>query len=79
MWLILYIVWGVGIISSQVFGHLRTFKGWIQTEACVIPSYHGMLIQKQIKTISIAVVPSKQKISVQPKLKHNNVHLIRYT
>ncbi len=31
---------GVGIISSQVFGHLRSFKGWIQTEACVIPSYH---------------------------------------
>ncbi len=79
MWLILYIVWGVGIISSQVFGHLRSFKGWIQTEACVIPSYHGMLIQNQIKTISIAVVPSKQKISVQPKLKHNNVHLIWYT
>ncbi len=25
-------------------GHLRSFKGWIQTEACVIPSYHGMLI-----------------------------------
>ncbi len=42
---------GVGIISSQVFGHLRSFKGWIQTEACVIPSYHGMLIpwQKQRK------------------------------
>ncbi len=30
---------GVGIISSQVFGYLRSFKGWIQTEACVIPSY----------------------------------------
>ncbi len=26
----------VVIISSQVFGHLRSFKGWIQTEACVI-------------------------------------------
>ncbi len=26
---------GVGIISSQVFGHLRSFKGWILTEACV--------------------------------------------
>ncbi len=40
---------GVGIISSRVFGHLRSFKGWIQTEACVIPRYHGMLIpwQKQ--------------------------------
>ncbi len=58
MWLILYTVWGlasseflwgVGIISSQVFGHLRSFKGWIQTEVCVIPSYHGMLIQKQRK------------------------------
>ncbi len=30
-------------MSSQVFGHLRSFKGWIQTEACVIPSYHRML------------------------------------
>ncbi len=29
---ILYIVRGVGIISSQVFGHLGSFKGWIQTE-----------------------------------------------
>ncbi len=38
IWLILYIVW-VGIIFSQVFGHLGSFKGWIQTEACVIPSY----------------------------------------
>ncbi len=28
-----------------MFGHLRSFKGWIQTEACVIPSYHGMLIR----------------------------------
>ncbi len=27
---------GVGIVSSQVFGHLRSFKGWIQTESCVI-------------------------------------------
>ncbi len=46
---ILEVLWGVGIISSQVFGHLRSFKGWIQTEACVIPSYNGMLIlwQKQ--------------------------------
>ncbi len=33
IWLILYIIWGVGMISSQVFGHLRSFKGWIQTEA----------------------------------------------
>ncbi len=41
------VLWGVGIISSQVFSHLRSFKGWIQTEACVIPSYHEMLIQKQ--------------------------------
>ncbi len=43
IWLILFIVWGVGIISSQVFGHLGSLKGWIQTEACVIPSYHGLL------------------------------------
>ncbi len=35
-----------------IFGHLRSFKGWIQTEACVIPSYHMILIQyqKQIET-----------------------------
>ncbi len=50
---------GFGIISSQVFGHLRSFKGWIQTEACVIPSYHGMLIpwqktEKQRDIISVA-------------------------
>ncbi len=53
MWLIQYNRWwlassevlrGFVIISSQVFGHLRSFKGWIQTEACVIPSYHGMLL-----------------------------------
>ncbi len=74
---------GVGIISSQVFGHLRSFKGWIQTEACVIPSYHGMLIpwqktEKQRDIISVAVVPFKQKLFVQPKLKNNNVRLIRY-
>ncbi len=47
IWLILYILWGFGINSSQVFGLLGLFKGWIQTEACVIHSYHGMLIQKQ--------------------------------
>ncbi len=46
----MYIVWGVGMISSQVFSHLGSFKGWIQTKACVIPSYHGMLIEKQIET-----------------------------
>ncbi len=28
--------------------------------------------------ISVAVVPSKQKLFVQPKLKNNNVRLIRY-
>ncbi len=38
------VLWGFGIISSHVFGHLRSFKGWIQTEACVIPRYHGMFI-----------------------------------
>ncbi len=61
-------------INVNVFGHLRSFKGWIQTEACVIPSYHGMLIynsvaetEKQIKTISVAVVSSKQKLFVQAK------------
>ncbi len=33
-------------MSSRVFGHLRSFKCWIQTEACVIPSYHGILIKE---------------------------------
>ncbi len=28
IWLILYILWGVGITSSQVFGHLRSFS-WL--------------------------------------------------
>ncbi len=67
---------GVGIISSQVFGHLRSFKSWIQTEACVIPSYAET--EKQRYIISVAVVPFKQKLFVQPKLKNNNVRLIRY-
>ncbi len=64
-----------------MFGHLGSFKGWIQTEACVIPSYHGMLIQKSRNRetnrdiISIAFVPSKQKLFVQPKLNHNEVKL----
>ncbi len=58
IWLILYIVWGLAssvvlrrvvIVSSQVFSHLRSFKGWIQTEACVIPSYHPET-EKQIET-----------------------------
>ncbi len=68
---------GVGIISSQVFGYLRSFKGWIQTEACVIPSYVAET-EKQRDIISVAVVPFKQKLFVQPKLKNNNVRLIRY-
>ncbi len=62
-----------------MFGHLRSFKGWIQTEACVIPNYPMAETEKQIKTISVAVVPSRQRLCVQPKLKHNNVHLIRYS
>ncbi len=60
--LISEILGGVVIVSSQVFGHLRSFKGWIQTEACVIPNYHGMLIiqkHRNNKTISVAVVPSR--------------------
>ncbi len=58
-------LWGVGIISSQVFGHLRSFKGWIQTEACVIPSYR----ETNRDIISVAVVPSKQKIICSTKAK----------
>ncbi len=34
--LISEVLQGVVIVSSQVFGHLRSFKGWIQTEASVI-------------------------------------------
>ncbi len=34
--------------------------------------------EKQRDIISVAVVPSKQKLFVQPKLKNNNVRLIRY-
>ncbi len=61
------------IISSQVF--------WIQTEACVDPSYHGMSIRDREGNrdiINVPAVPTKQKCFVQPKLKNNNVHLIRY-
>ncbi len=64
-----------------MFGHLRSFKGWIQAEACVIPSNHGMIIKNRETNrdiLSVAVVPSKQKLFVQRKLKHNNVRLIRY-
>ncbi len=65
----------VSIISSQVFGHLRSFKGWIQTGACVIHSYLMKSIQWQKwrskqKNISVA--------SVQPSRKNDKVHLIRY-
>ncbi len=39
-------------MSSRVFGHLISFKCWIQTEACVIPSYHGILIKEAECTCS---------------------------
>ncbi len=67
IWLIQYNRWWLAssevlrrvvIVSSQVFGHLRSFKGWIQTEACVIPSYRNTETNRDI--ISFAVVPSKQ-------------------
>ncbi len=77
MWLILYMSEGVGIISSQVFSHLRSFKGWIQTEACVILGCSSRNRETNRDILSIAVVPSKQTLSVQPKPKHN-VRLIRY-
>ncbi len=48
-----------------MFGHLRSFKGWIQTEACVIPSGRNRETNRDI--ISVAVVPSKQKLFVQAK------------
>ncbi len=39
----------VGIIS----GHLRSLKGWIQTEACVISSYHGPVFIEEIDVFDI--------------------------
>ncbi len=35
--------------------------------------------EKQIDIISVAVVPSKKKKKIQPKLKNNNMRLIKYT
>ncbi len=67
LWLSQYNCWwlassevlrGVVIVSSQVFGHLRSFKGWIQTEACVIPSIRWQK-HRNSKIISVAVVPSR--------------------
>ncbi len=43
-----------------ILGHLRSFKGWIQTEACVIPSYRNRETNRDI--ISVAAVPTKQKL-----------------
>ncbi len=60
-----------------LFGHLGSFKGWIQTEAGVIPSVRGRNIETNRDIISIPTVPTKQKWFVQPKLKHNNVRLIQ--
>ncbi len=61
MWLIQYNRWWLAssevlIVSSQVFGHLRLFKGWIQTEVCVIPSYHGMLMWNRETNIVITII-----------------------
>ncbi len=54
-------------------------KGWIQTEACVIPRDANPVAETEANrdTINVAAVPNKQKWSVQPKLKHNNVRLFR--
>ncbi len=44
----------LGLISEgchRLFSGVRSsllFKGWIQTEACVIPNYHGMLFNVTI-------------------------------
>ncbi len=62
-----------------MFGHLGSFKGWIQTEACVIMGCLSRNRETNRDIISIAVVASKQILFAQPKLKHNNVRLIRYT
>ncbi len=64
--------------SEGLASSLRSFKGWIQTEACIIPSYRGRNRETNRDIISVAVVPSKQKLFVQPKLNNNNVRLIRY-
>ncbi len=65
IWLILYTVWGFGIICFQVFGHLRSFKGWIQNEACVIPNYHGMLIRNRETNRGII---KRSRCSIQAKM-----------
>ncbi len=64
IWFILYILRGVGIISSQVFGHLGSFKGWIQTEACVILmecSVLEMLSDKSSAPTLLGCRPSARK------------------
>ncbi len=52
--LILYIVWGVVLISSQVFGHLGSFKGRIQTNTstCGINAESGHLYYCTVQRLS---------------------------
>ncbi len=55
----------VGPPRDRLFSgvHLRSFKGWIQTEACVIiVTTVNPKTEKQIKTISVAVGPSRNWI-----------------
>ncbi len=74
----LYIVWGlassevhreVGIISSQVFCHLRSFKGCVQTELVLVLVTTGCWScgrnrETNRDIISVAVVLSRQKICI---------------
>ncbi len=65
-----------GLASSlnQVFGHIRSFKGWIQTEANVMPISKKTETEKKGKKAKIfffcvTSVPIKQKIMCSIKAK----------
>ncbi len=61
-----------GVRSSQI--HLRA-----GSRLKLVKDVNPMAeTEKQRDIISVAVVPSKQKLFVQPRLKNNNVRLIRY-
>ncbi len=66
-----------------MFGHLGSFKGWIQTEACVITSYHWMLIpwQKQFcpkKLINNSVAHSVKRRGERLNKCSSNLEIDRY-
>ncbi len=85
MWLIEYNRWRLasseGLASSLlrcsvISDRLRVDPDW---SLCNSSLPRDVNPETNRDIISVAVVPSRQKLSVQPKLKHNNVRLIRYT